>query len=131
MRANRFTDELITTAAAAAHEANRILCRALGDDSQPSWDDAPEWQKSSSVTGVKMIAENPETTPEGLHASWLAQKRDEGWKWGAVKDPEKKEHPCFIPYDQLPAAQQLKDHMFGIVVRAVLGVEQPVAATQG
>lgn len=33
---------------------------------------------------------------------------------------QKKEHPCFVPYQELPANQRLKDHMFGLVVRAVL-----------
>lgn len=41
-------------------------------------------------------------------------------KFGPVKDPERKEHPCFVPYDQLPAAQRAKDHIFNAVVRAVL-----------
>jgi len=69
-----------------------------------------------------MILENPETTPEQSHEGWLAVKAADGWKYGAVKDPEKKEHPCFVPYNELPQEQQLKDHLYGIVVRAALGL---------
>lgn len=109
-------------AAAAAHEANRVLCLALGDTSQPSWADAPDWQKSSAIRGVEMILNNPSTTPEQSHEGWLSVKAAEGWKYGPVKNPAIKEHPCFVPYSELPAEQRLKDEMFGIVVRAVLGI---------
>jgi hypothetical protein len=36
-----------------------------------------------------------------------------------VKDPEKKEHPCFVPYESLPAEQQAKDHLFKGIVAAL------------
>lgn len=113
---------LVLRAAQAAHEANRVLCLALSDTSQPSWGDAPDWQKSSAIKGAEMILTNPATTPEQSHEGWLAVKREEGWKYGPVKDPAKKEHPCFLPYSQLPENQRLKDEMFGLVVRAVLGI---------
>ena len=37
-----------------------------------------------------------------------------------MKNPETKEHPCFVPYDELPEAQKAKDAIFGAVVRGVL-----------
>jgi hypothetical protein len=114
--------DIIAKAARAAHEANRVLCLALGDASQPKWEDAPEWQKNSAYAGVSQIHADPATTPEQSHEGWLRLKAAEGWKYGPVKTPETKEHPCFLPYSQLPEQQRLKDEMFGIVVRAVLDV---------
>ena len=32
-----------------------------------------------------------------------------------VKDSEKKEHPCFVRYEELPPAQRYKDTIFGAV----------------
>lgn len=107
-------------AARAAHEANRILCIALGDNSQPHWEDAPQWQRNAAMAGVALIRGNPDTTPEQLHESWLEQKREEGWKYGPVKNAETKEHPCFVSYADLPEQQRLKDAMFGLVVGAAL-----------
>ena len=105
--------------ARAAHEANRAYCLALGDTSQPAWEDAAEWQKSSAREGVSgAIAGN---TPKQSHESWLATKERTGWKYGPVKDPEKKEHPCFVPYAELPPEQRAKDHLFVTVVRAMAG----------
>jgi hypothetical protein len=108
-------ERTIEACARAAHEVNRAFCLALGDTSQPSWDDAPDWQKSSARNGVSGAL--VDTTPEQSHETWLAEKKGAGWKYGPVKDPEKKEHPCFVPYAQLPAAQQAKDHLFTSTVR--------------
>jgi hypothetical protein len=36
-----------------------------------------------------------------------------------VKNPDAKEHPCFVPYDELPAEQRTKDYLFQAVVRAL------------
>jgi hypothetical protein len=101
------------------HEANESLCVTQQDFSQPSWDEAPDWQKSSAINGVKFHLDNPNATPENSHESWLAQKQAEGWKYGPVKNPETKEHPCFVPYAELPANQQAKDYLFRGIVHAL------------
>jgi hypothetical protein len=98
------------------HEVNRAYCQSIGDFSQPSWDEAPEWQKSSAVNGVQFHIDNPDAPPSASHDSWLKQKAEEGWKYGAVKNPETKEHPCFVPYEQLPVEQRAKDFIFTSIV---------------
>lgn len=108
--------------ASVCHEANRAYCKSIGDSSQPAWEDAHEWQRSSAVNGVKHALENPGAPPSASHDSWLAEKEAAGWKHGPVKDPEKKEHPCFVPYDLLPPEQKAKDKLFQAVARA-LGAE--------
>jgi hypothetical protein len=105
--------------ARVCHEANRAYCAALGDHSQPSWKDAPDWQKKSAITGVNYHWDNPNSTPADSHKSWLAEKEADGWKFGPVKDPEKKEHPCFVPYEELPAEQKAKDYIFLAICRAM------------
>lgn len=107
-----YTDEHLDTIAAACHMANRAYCIGIGDTSQPLWEDAPDWQKSSAKNGVKAKLDNPGVTPQQSHEGWLAEKAAAGWKYGAVKDPDKKEHPCFVPYDQLDAAAKAKDDIF-------------------
>lgn len=101
------------------HEVNRAYCAMLGDHSQPAWADAPEWQRASAIAGVRFALDNPDAKPEDSHNSWLAEKRATGWTYGPVKDPEKKEHPCFVPYDQLPLEQRAKDRLFLATVRAL------------
>lgn len=105
--------------ARVCHEANRAYCASIGDLSQPAWDTAPAWQRDSAVSGVKHILAYPRTTPDESHQKWLADKRRDGWTWGPVKDPEKKQHPCMCLYEDLPEEQRRKDALFGAVVRAL------------
>lgn len=98
------------------HDANKSYCKSIGDLTQKGWDNAPDWQKESAIKGVIFHLSNPEAKPADSHNSWLKQKEAEGWKYGEVKDPEKKEHPCFIPYEQLPIEQQKKDFLFIAIV---------------
>ena len=101
--------------AKVAHEVNRAYCAALGDNSEPAWEDAPEWQKESALLGVDLHLSG-DHGPEASHESWSAQKIRDGWKYGPVKDPEKKEHPCLVPFADLPKEQQAKDFLFRAVV---------------
>jgi len=106
--------------AKVCHEANRAYCQTIGDDSQPTWETAPEWQRLSAINGVKFTRDNPSAPPSASHDSWLEEKRAAGWKYGPVKNPEAREHPCFVPYDELPPEQRAKDALFQAVARALL-----------
>lgn len=106
--------------ARVAHEVNRAYCEALGDMSQPVWNDAPDWQKASALVGVDLHLSG-DHGPEASHESWMAQKLKDGWKYGAIKNPDTKEHPCLVPFDQLPKEQQAKDFLFRGVVHALSG----------
>ena len=111
----------IESIAKTCHEVNRAYCKSIGDDSQPTWEEAPDWQKQSAVNGVKFHLENPNAGPAASHESWLAEKERDGWKYGPVKNQEIKEHPCFVPYAELPKEQQAKDALFISVVHALKG----------
>ncbi len=107
----------IEDVAEICHIFNRIYCEAIGDSTQPTWEEAPDWQKESAVNGVKYHLENPDSKPCDSHNNWLAEKEANGWKYGEVKDPEKKEHPCMVAYEELPKEQQIKDAIFIGTVR--------------
>lgn len=101
-----------------AHIINAAYCAALGDTSQPSWEEAPQWQKDSALAGVDMHLANPDATPEQSHESWLEHKVADGWTYGPVKDETAKTHPCCLPYADLPVEQKAKDFLFRAVVHA-------------
>jgi len=117
----------IEAIAKTCHEANRAYCQAIGDHSQPAWEDAPDWQRDSAINGVKFHLADPRATPENSHESWLRQKEAEGWSYGPVKNPETKEHPCFVPYEELPTSQKAKDYIFRSVVHAMAPVSHNTA----
>lgn len=105
--------------AKVAHEVNRAYCFALGDSSQEAWEDAPQWQRDSAINGVNFHLENPTAGPDHSHNEWLKEKQATGWKYGPVKNQETKEHPCFVPYEELPVEQKAKDYLFRGVVHAM------------
>ncbi|MDN5629705.1 MAG: hypothetical protein L0G38_09115 [Lactococcus sp.] len=107
------------------HAINAAYCQSMGDDSQPAWDDTPESHKQSLIAGVEMHLANPDATPEQSHESWYKVKEAEGWKYGEVKDMEKKEHPCFLPYEELPDEQKAKDYLFRTTVHLVKHLPDP------
>ncbi|MEG0130563.1 MAG: RyR domain-containing protein [Acinetobacter sp.] len=98
------------------HSINAAYCQSLGDESQLAWEDSPDSHQQSLIAGVEMHLANPQATPEQSHESWYAQKEAEGWVYGEVKDANKKEHPCFLPYDELPLEQKAKDYLFRATV---------------
>lgn len=109
---------IIEDIARVTHQVNKAYCESIGDFSQPEWHDAPKWQRDSAINGVKFHLKNPNATPKDSHKSWLAEKFKDGWKFGPVKDPEKKEHPCYRPYEELPQEQRSKDYLFKEVVES-------------
>ncbi len=109
-------DRYIELCGEAAHEA----CRAFGMSiSQiiPPWRDAPYEMRKSVIEGVKGVLAGD--TPEESHERWVLGKLEDGWVYGEVKDAEKKTHPCIVSYDQLPARDRAKDHIFFTVVKLV------------
>lgn len=108
-------NQTIYQIAKICHNVNKAYCESQNDFSQHTWEDAPEWQKSSAINGVKYHLEN-DVTPEMSHESWLKQKLDEGWVYGKVKDAEAKTHPCIMRYEELPKYQRTKDSLFKAVV---------------
>lgn len=100
------------------HETNRAYCFLLGDSSQASWEECPDWQRQSAIKGVQFHIANPEASDAASHESWLEDKRASGWTYGPIKDADKKEHPCFVPFTALPTSQQVKDTLFRSIVHA-------------
>jgi hypothetical protein len=111
MRRKMKTEEI----AKIAHEVNRAYCQAIGDNSQLTWEEAPEWQRSSAINGVLLHLAN-DLGPEASHVAWMKEKLEHGWSYGDVKDHERKEHPCMVPFHELPKEQQAKDYIFRAVV---------------
>lgn len=110
---------VIINVAGACHEVNRAYSNIIGDGMKPvSWDDAPEYQKSSCIKGVIGVIKG--NTPRESHESWLAEKIATGWHYGPVKNEASLEHPCMVPYDELLEQQRVKDDLFVQTARSLL-----------
>ncbi|MFE0763670.1 RyR domain-containing protein [Streptomyces smyrnaeus] len=104
--------------ARVCHEANRAWQLESGDPHpSPRWEEAPQWQRDSAIEGVRRARAG--ASPEQLHESWCEHKRGEGWRYGPVKDAERRTHPCLVRYGALPEAERRKDALFAAVVAAL------------
>lgn len=118
----------VELAAKVAHEMSRAYRLAtIGNDCEdwPRWAVASQRQKDAARAGIEALMNRQGwvlgRTPEEVHIDWMDQKVGDGWSYGPVSDPEKKEHPDLVPYSHLPKEQRVRDHLFDAAVRAVIG----------
>lgn len=63
-----------------------------------------------------------EQLAEHVHDVWAAGRRAQGWIWGPHRSDERKEHPCLVPYEQLPEEEKEYDrHTAEETIRFILG----------
>lgn len=55
------------------------------------------------------IMELSERIAENVHEVWAQSRMAEGWTYGPVRDDVKKQHPCLVPYDELPEIEKEYD----------------------
>ena len=106
----------IRNIAQVCHEANIAFCKALGDESQPSWEDADNSIKGSAIQGVLYRINNPNHTPKDMHDNWMKFKIEDGWVYGPEKCPVNKTHPSLVPYEELSESERFKDSLFSAIV---------------
>jgi hypothetical protein len=107
---------ILEAIAEICHEVNKVWCEYHNDFSQKSWKEADDWQKESAINGVRFRLANPDAPVSAMHDNWMREKIEDGWEFDEVKDPEKKTHPCLIPFDLLPHHQRIKDATFCSIV---------------
>lgn len=104
-----------------AYKIIQAYCLAIGDNTQTSWNDIPDWKKETVIDGVKFHLNNPNATPEQSHENWKKHKIQQGWVYGPTKDDENKTHPCIVDsYSDLPLKERVKDYLFAQTVRNFL-----------
>ena len=105
--------------ARVCHQVNKAYCESIGDKTQVNWEDAPDWQRISVISGVALHMQNRNASPSASHEAWMGQKIADGWKYGPEKNAVAKEHPCIVPFHALPQEQQAKDFVFKAIVHAL------------
>ena len=64
------------------------------------------------TSGIELSPELQELTEQiaaNVHEVWAATRMAEGWKHGKKRSDERKEHPCLVPYDELPEHEKEYD----------------------
>jgi hypothetical protein len=66
----------------------------------------PKPISTEDIELAKDILELSEQIAENVHEVWAASRMSEGWTYGQERNDELKQHPCLIPYDELPETEK-------------------------
>lgn len=69
----------------------------------------PDPIDTSKVILSGEILELTELLAKNAHDNWARERFSEGWSLGPIRDDANKEHPCLVPYDQLPDLEKKYD----------------------
>ena len=47
-----------------------------------------------------------EVMAKNVHEVWSQNRINDGWTYGPVRDDARKQHPCLIPYEELPESEK-------------------------
>jgi len=50
-----------------------------------------------------------EILAKNTHEVWAAGRIAEGWSYGNLRDDNKKQHPCLVPYEELTESEKNYD----------------------
>jgi len=68
----------------------------------------------------KKILKLVELLARNAHENWAKQRLSEGWKYGEKRDDARKEHPCLVPYGELPESEKEYDRTMAIETLKVI-----------
>ena len=63
----------------------------------------------SSIQLPEELIELAESISKNVYEVWSQNRMDEGWTYGPVRNDEKKEAPCLVPYEELPEIEKAYD----------------------
>ena len=69
----------------------------------------PEPIDTSAVSLNPALMQLAELLAKNAHDVWAQERLAQGWKYGPCRRDDTKEHPCLIPYEQLPEAEKIYD----------------------
>ena len=64
---------------------------------------------TSQIELSPQILQLTEVLARNAHEIWARQRFADGWSYGPQRDDRRKEHPCLVPYEQLPESEKQYD----------------------
>ena len=92
----------------------------------------PKSPDLSTVELPKDLINLVEQLAEITHDNWVRQRLADGWVHGQHRDDLLKEHPCIVPYDDLPESEKEYDRKISLgVVQGMLALGYRVETPSG
>jgi ryanodine receptor 2 len=83
----------------------------------------PQPIDTAAVTLPGELLQLTERLAEHAHDVWARQRLADGWTYGPQREDARKEHPCLVPYDQLPESEKQYDRNAALeTIKAILAL---------
>lgn len=69
----------------------------------------PQPVDTASVELPSELMPLTEQMARNVHEVWAQTRISQGWTYGPVRDDERKQHPCLVPYEDLPESEKVYD----------------------
>lgn len=69
----------------------------------------PQPMDTSDVRLPEELNELIEQMAKNVHEVWAQSRIDEGWVYGEERNDRLKQHPCLVPYEELPEIEKEYD----------------------
>ena len=69
----------------------------------------PQPADLGSVVLPPELEQLAEAISKNVHDVWAAGRMSEGWTYGPVRDDNRRETPCLVPYEELPEEEKAYD----------------------
>lgn len=78
---------------------------------------------TTAVELTEDIRQLTERLAEHTHDTWATQRLADGWRFGPLRDDAKLEHPCLIPYAELPDSEKEYDRQTALqTLKAIIAL---------
>lgn len=69
----------------------------------------PQPLDTSDIQLPKELNELVEQMAKNVHEVWAQTRISQGWTYGAERNDTLKQHPCLVPYEDLPEEERVYD----------------------
>ena len=66
----------------------------------------PKPLDTSDVILGKELQDLVEEMAKNVHEVWAQSRISQGWSYGSERNDELKQHPCLVPYEELPEVEK-------------------------
>ncbi len=69
----------------------------------------PQPVETGNITLPKELQSLVEDMAKNVHEVWAESRISQGWTYGEQRNDELKQHPCLVPYEDLPEVEKAYD----------------------
>ena len=69
----------------------------------------PQPKETSDIILPRELNELAEQIAKNVHEVWAQSRMSQGWTYGEERSDALKQHPCLVPYEELPEVEKAYD----------------------